>query len=54
MDNEADAKRQRAQDFFFSPKTNIHLNEIKVEKWVFKLGTFMKSKQTMDLKQCHY
>lgn len=39
---------------FFSPKTNINLNEIKVEKWVFKLGTFMKSKQTMDLKQCHY
>lgn len=43
MDNEADAKRQSAQDFFFT-KTNINLNEIKVEKWVLNLGTFMKSK----------
>lgn len=54
MDNEADAKRQSAQDFFFPPKTNINLNEIKVEKWVLKLGTFTKSKQTMDLKYYHY
>lgn len=53
MDNEEDAKRQSAQDFFFT-KTNINLNEIKVEKWVLNLGTFMKSKRTMDLKQYNY
>lgn len=40
----------KVQRIFFS-KTNINVNEIKVEKWVLKLRTFMKSKQTMDLKQ---
>lgn len=57
MDNEADAKRQwKCIGFWvgFFQQTNIKLNEIKVEKQVLKLGTFMKSKRTIDLKWYNY